>query len=240
MADVIKVEGVYKTYGETEVLKGVDLSVKKGERVAIIGSSGSGKSTLIRCLNGLETIDSGKVIIDGKLVKSTSSVAGKVGMVFQEFNLFPHYSVLDNVMKPCIAIKKLNKKKAKDTAFSMLELVRLKEKAEEYPANLSGGQKQRLAIARTLAMDPEIILFDEPTSALDPELAYEVFETIKSLETKGLTMIMVTHQIDMVMNFATRVIFLDKGKIEVDCSPETLKNSNNERLKSFLSKITSV
>lgn len=238
MEEIIRVKSLYKSYSDIDVLRGIDLSVKKGEFVCIIGSSGSGKSTLIRCLNGLEEIDSGSIEIDGKNLKDINLIAEKIGMVFQEFNLFPHYTVLDNIVKPCITVKKMSKKSAKDLAYSMLEMVKLGDKAKSYPISLSGGQKQRLAIARALSMSPEIVLFDEPTSSLDPELSHEVFDTIKSIASGGLTIVMVTHQMDIVLNFASRVIFLEDGKIAFDGNPEELLRSDNKKIQSFLSKIS--
>lgn len=237
MDALIQIKDIYKKFGKEEVLKGITTDIYKGEIVAIIGPSGSGKSTLIRCLNGLEKVDRGEIMIDGQSVESTKSVAGKVGMVFQSFNLFPHYTVLENIMKPCMIVRKMKEKEAKDLALSLLEIVRLQEKASEYPSNLSGGQKQRVAIARSLSMNPEIMLFDEPTSSLDPELAYEVFDTIKSIVRDELTILLVTHQMNMVTNFASRILFLENGLITLDGPPSLLMNTTNQRIQQFLEKI---
>ncbi len=237
MDALIKIREIYKSFGKDEVLKGITTDIHKGEIVAIIGPSGSGKSTLIRCMNGLEKLDRGEIIVDGLRVDNTKTVAGKVGMVFQSFNLFPHYTVIDNIIKPCRVVRKMKEKDAKELALSLLEKIRLVDKANEYPGNLSGGQKQRVAIARSLSMNPEIILFDEPTSSLDPELAYEVFDTIKSIVKDDLTILLVTHQMNMVTNFASRVLFLENGMITLDGTPDLLMNTSNERIQQFLERI---
>lgn len=238
MEPVIQIKQVYKEFGKLEVLKGIDLTVNKGEIIAVIGPSGSGKSTLVRCINGLEHVNRGTITIDGNLVKDTRSAAGKVGMVFQSFNLFPHYTVLENLTNPLRLIQKKEMTEARAIALSLLENVRLSEKADDYPNRLSGGQKQRVAIARALSMNPEIILFDEPTSSLDPELAYEVFDTMKSIVRDDLTMLIVTHQLSMVKNFATRVLFLEDGLITFDGTPEALFTSEKPRIKQFLERIS--
>lgn len=238
MEPVIHIKQVYKEFGKLEVLKGIDLTVNKGEIIAVIGPSGSGKSTLVRCINGLEHVNRGTITIDGNLVKDTRSAAGKVGMVFQSFNLFPHYTVLENLTNPLRLIQKKEMTEARAIALSLLENVRLSEKADDYPNRLSGGQKQRVAIARALSMNPEIILFDEPTSSLDPELAYEVFDTMKSIVRDDLTMLIVTHQLSMVKNFATRVLFLEDGLIAFDGTPEALFTSEKPRIKQFLERIS--
>lgn len=238
MEPVIHIKQVYKEFGKLEVLKGIDLTVNKGEIIAVIGPSGSGKSTLVRCINGLEHVNRGTITIDGNLVKDTRSAAGKVGMVFQSFNLFPHYTVLENLTNPLRLIQKKEMTEARAIALSLLENVRLSEKADDYPNRLSGGQKQRVAIARALSMNPEIILFDEPTSSLDPELAYEVFDTMKSIVRDDLTMLIVTHQLSMVKNFATRVLFLEDGLITFDGTPEALFTSEKPRIKQFLERIS--
>lgn len=237
MEPIVQVRNIYKDYNKTEVLKGISFDIFKGEIVSIIGSSGSGKSTLIRCINGLEKIKNGEIIVDKKVVGDSRSVIGKVGMVFQDFNLFPHYTVLENIVNPCKVIRKMNTDEAKELAMSLLKKVKLEDKINEYPKNLSGGQQQRVAIARALSMEPEVILFDEPTSSLDPELAYEVFNTMKSLAKEGFTMVIVTHQINMVTNFSNRVIFLENGKISFDGSPKELMETNNERVKQFIKMI---
>ncbi|KNF07527.1 glutamine transport ATP-binding protein GlnQ [Gottschalkia purinilytica] len=237
MEPIVQVRNIYKDYNKTEVLKGISFDIFKGEIVSIIGSSGSGKSTLIRCINGLEKIKNGEIIVDKKVVGDSRSVIGKVGMVFQDFNLFPHYTVLENIVNPCKVIRKMNTDEAKELAMSLLKKVKLEDKINEYPKNLSGGQQQRVAIARALSMEPEVILFDEPTSSLDPELAYEVFNTMKSLAKEGFTMVIVTHQINMVTNFSNRVIFLENGKISFDGSPKELMETDNERVKQFIKMI---
>ncbi|WP_022666318.1 amino acid ABC transporter ATP-binding protein [Desulfospira joergensenii] len=237
MDPLIQVKNISKSFGQTRVLDGISLSIDKGEILAIIGPSGSGKSTLIRCLNGLEKVDSGRVNIGGTLVESTQSVAGRVGMVFQQFNLFPHYTVLNNIVRPLETVKKLPAREARSKARALLEQVRLEDKEDQYPRSLSGGQQQRLAIARALSMTPDIMLFDEPTSSLDPELAFEVFETIRTIASRHMTMILVTHQMNMVKNFANRVLFLEKGNILFDGSFESLMASENSRIQQFLKKI---
>ncbi|MGC4018396.1 MAG: amino acid ABC transporter ATP-binding protein [Muricomes sp.] len=235
MVPLINVENILKSFGEKTVLDNLSLSVDKGEVVALIGSSGCGKSTLVRCIAGLETIQSGKITIDNVEVSSVKSVVGKVGMVFQNFNLFPHYTVLENVAKPLRTIKKRNKKESNEMGMRLLRKVHLEEQAEQYPATLSGGQKQRVAIARALAMNPEILIFDEPTSSLDPELAHEVFETIKELAEEGQTMVLVTHQINAIKNLATRVVFLSHGAVEAQGNvKEMFDESANEELNKFL------
>ena len=237
MDPLIQVKNISKSFGKTRVLKDVSLSISQGEILAIIGSSGSGKSTLIRCLNGLEKVDIGRVVVGGTLVESTNSVAGRVGMVFQQFNLFPHYTVLDNIVRPLETVKKSHSGTAHAQARALLKQVRLEDKEDQYPRSLSGGQQQRLAIARALSMAPDIMLFDEPTSSLDPELAFEVFETIRTIASCHMTVVLVTHQMNMVKNFATRVLFLEEGAIAFDGSFESLVTSGNRRIQQFLHKI---
>lgn len=237
MDALIQVENISKSFGKTKVLKDISLSISQGEILAIIGSSGSGKSTLIRCLNGLEKVDSGRVVVDGTLVESTHSVAGRVGMVFQQFNLFPHYTVLNNIVRPLETVKNFSAEAARSQAQTLLEQVRLDDKQDQYPRSLSGGQQQRLAIARALSMAPDIMLFDEPTSSLDPELAFDVFETIRTITSRHMTVVLVTHQMNMVKNFAKRVLFLEKGVIVFDGSFKSLINSKNSRIRQFLHKI---
>lgn len=235
MATVVEVKNLYKSYNKKQVLKGIDLNVNKGDVVAIVGSSGSGKSTLIRCIAGLEDYQSGELFLNDKKIMNPSDTVGTIGMVFQSFNLFPHYTVLDNIIKPLVTIKKMLSRDAKEKAEDLLKKVKLSEAASQYPSTLSGGQKQRVAIARALAMDPEILAFDEPTSSLDPELAHEVFQTINDLAEEGQTMLIVTHQLNAVSHFATRVAFLYDGIIEVDGScNEVFHESKNEKLKDFL------
>ena len=235
MVQLINVENISKTFGDKVVLNDLSLTIDKKEVVTLIGSSGCGKSTLVRCIAGLESIQKGKITIDNTEVKNVKSVAGKIGMVFQNFNLFPHYTVLDNVSKPLQTIKKMKKSEADELGRELLKKVHLEDQASQYPSTLSGGQKQRVAIARALAMNPEIMIFDEPTSSLDPELAYEVFETIRDLAEEGQTMIIVTHQINAIKNFATRVVFLSHGKIAAQGDVETMfGKSDNEELNKFL------
>lgn len=242
MEPLIELKDVHKSFKDLEVLKGVSLKIFPGEIVAIIGTSGSGKSTLIRCINGLEEIQSGDILINGCSMienkKHVRTMRKKIGMVFQNFNLFPHYTVLDNIIKPTIVVNKFNKEEATKLGESLLKKVKLEDKIYSYPSSLSGGQKQRVAIARALAMNPEIILFDEPTSALDPELAYEVLDTIKALADEGLTMIIVTHQIRFLSKLADRIIFVNDGVICEEGTPEyMLNNTENERLKRFLMRL---
>lgn len=235
MVQLINVENISKTFGDKVVLNDLSLTIDKKEVVTLIGSSGCGKSTLVRCIAGLESIQKGKITIDNTEVKNVKSVAGKIGMVFQNFNLFPHYTVLDNVSKPLQTIKKMKKSEADELGRELLKKVHLEDQASQYPSTLSGGQKQRVAIARALAMNPEIMIFDEPTSSLDPELAHEVFETIRDLAEEGQTMIIVTHQINAIKNFATRVVFLSHGKIAAQGDVETMfGKSDNEELNKFL------
>lgn len=235
MAELIKVNNISKSFGDNTVLKNLDLTIFKGEVIAIIGSSGSGKSTLVRCMAGLENTENGEILLKDKIIQNVKSTNGLIGMVFQNFNLFPHYTVLENLTKPCQTVKKMNSKDAKEKAMNLLKKVHLQDKFNQYPSTLSGGQKQRVAIARALSMDPEIIIFDEPTSSLDPELAHEVFETISTLAREGQTMVIVTHQINAIRHFATRVLFLNKGQIEEEGPPKYIfEECTNPKLKKFL------
>lgn len=235
MAELIKVNNISKSFGDNTVLKNLDLTIFKGEVIAIIGSSGSGKSTLLRCMAGLENTENGEILLKDKIIQNVKSTNGLIGMVFQNFNLFPHYTVLENLTKPCQTVKKMNSKDAKEKAMNLLKKVHLQDKFNQYPSTLSGGQKQRVAIARALSMDPEIIIFDEPTSSLDPELAHEVFETISTLAREGQTMVIVTHQINAIRHFATRVLFLNKGQIEEEGTPKYIfEECTNQKLKKFL------
>ena len=235
METVIEVKNLTKSFDERQVLKGINLKVNKGEVVAILGASGSGKSTLIRCIAGLENTQSGSMFLKGEEINSSNDVIGTIGMVFQSFNLFPHYTVEENITKPLMTVKKISALDAKEKAGELLKKVRLVDASQQYPDTLSGGQKQRVAIARALAMDPEILAFDEPTSSLDPELAHEVFHTIKELAEDGQTMLIVTHQLNAIRQFATRVVFIYDGKIEVDGSCEyVFEKSENEHLSDFL------
>lgn len=221
---MIRVEKLNKSFGELHVLKDVDLHVEESDVVCLIGASGSGKSTLLRCLNFLEFKDSGKIIIEGKEVDPTrdnlNSVRQQVGMVFQHFNLFPHKSVLENIIEAPVMVKGVKKEQAIEEARELLQKVGLLEKENEYPSRLSGGQKQRVAIARSLAMKPKIMLFDEPTSALDPELVGEVLETMKELAQEGMTMVVVTHEMGFAREVADWVCFLHAGRIEEVGKPD--------------------
>jgi polar amino acid transport system ATP-binding protein len=249
---MIKLENVYKSFGKLEVLKNINLEVTKGDVVCIIGPSGSGKSTLLRCLNHLERITEGRTIIDGELIdekikgkdslkvssKKVASVCAELGMVFQRFNLFPHLTALENIMEAPFTVKKIAKETAIEQGTLLLKKVGLEDKRDEYPSRLSGGQQQRVAIARALAMNPKIMLFDEPTSALDPELVGEVLEVMKQLAKDGMTMMVVTHEMGFAREVANRVIFMDKGEILEDSSPEEIfSNPKHERTKLFLQKI---
>src|SRR6056297_609977 len=240
--NIIDIIDIRKSFGALEVLKGVSLSIKKGEIISIIGSSGSGKSTLLRCINQLEQIDSGEILIHkcpiNKKSISQKKILKKTGMVFQQFNLFPHYSVLENISKPLMTVNKISKVKADKLAIDTLKMVKLEDKTNNYPLQLSGGQKQRVAIARELAMGSEIILFDEPTSAIDPELAFEVLSTIKSLANTGRTMLIVTHHINFAKEISDRIVFIAEGTICEEGPPcQVILNPKNARTKQFLNKI---
>lgn len=238
MEALIRIEGLTKSFGATDVLKGVNLTIHKGEVVAVIGSSGGGKSTLLRCMNLLEQPTSGAIYIDGiNIIDSHTNVdelRTKMGMVFQSFNLFNHLSVLNNCVLAQTKVLKVEKKEAIRIALHNLEKVGLKEKAPYKPFQLSGGQKQRVAIARALSMNPEVMLFDEPTSALDPEMVEEVLKVMKKLVSEGMTMVVVTHEIDFALNVATRVVFIDEGVIRFDDHPTKLKSSEDPRVRQFL------
>ncbi len=235
---IIEVNDLSKSYVGIPVLKLLNMKIDTGEVVAIIGASGSGKSTLVRCIAGLEKINSGEILLNGKRVNGTTSTNGKIGMVFQNFNLFPHYKVGQNVSMPLKTILKYNKSDADEKSKLLLDKVHMLDKYEQYPNNLSGGQQQRVAIARALAMEPEIMIFDEPTSSLDPGISHEVFETISDLAKEGQTMLIVTHQINAVRRFATRILFLNNEKIEADGTPDYIFNqSSNENLRHFLKQV---
>ena len=239
---MIRVEHLYKNFGQLEVLKDISVNIKKGEVIAIIGPSGSGKSTFLRCLNLLEEPTGGAIYIkDENLMDDKTDinlVRRNVGMVFQHFNLFPHKTVLENLTLAPMKVKNMKQKDIEEKAYKLLEKVGLKEKASAYPNQLSGGQKQRIAIARALAMDPEVILFDEPTSALDPEMIKEVLDVMKDLAEEGMTMIIVTHEMGFAKNVADRVFFMDRGNILEDDSPEVIfGNPKHERTKEFLNKV---
>jgi ABC-type polar amino acid transport system ATPase subunit len=238
---LVEIKDIYKSYDNLPVLQGVSLTISKGEILGIIGPSGSGKSTLIRCINGLEEIQAGEILIKGQTMsnrRESLKIRKKIGMVFQSFNLFPHYTVLENITNPCRVVNGMSKKRAEELGKSLLEKVRMQDKMNQYPGNLSGGEKQRVAIARVLAMEPEIILFDEPTSALDPELAYEVFDIIKILAEDGLAMVIVTHQIGFIKDLTHRIVFIDEGRICCSGTPDYILNrSGNPRLENFLMRI---
>lgn len=250
--EVIVVEKVSKSFGPLEVLKDIDLKVEKGEVICIIGPSGSGKSTLLRCLNHLERISCGRVLIEGDIVDEwqvgkeqlkvshtmITEICTKVGMVFQRFNLFPHKTVLENIIEAPMTVKRKSKQEAIEFALPLLKKVGLEDKKDEYPSRLSGGQQQRVAIARALAMEPEIMLFDEPTSSLDPELVGEVLSVMKQLAREGMTMLVVTHEMGFAREVANRVIFMDKGEILEESTPEQIfTNPKHERTKLFLQKV---
>ena len=237
---MIEIKGLKKSFGDLEVLKGIDQNVEEGEVLCIVGPSGSGKSTMLRCINHLEEPTGGEIYIDGELItgENLDRIRTKMGMVFQSFNLFPHMSVLDNLTCGPVNVKKEDKKAAEAKAMKLLERVGLAEKAGQFPRNLSGGQQQRVAIARALAMDPEVMLFDEPTSALDPEMVGEVLDVMKDLAKEGMTMVVVTHEMGFAKEVADKVIFMDGGYIIEQGTPEqVLTNPQMERTQDFLSKV---
>lgn len=235
----IEVKDLHKSFGQNEVLKGINCSVEKNEVVCIIGPSGSGKSTFLRCLNRLENYNSGTITIDGIDLNDKQSnirqIRKEVGMVFQQFNLFPHMKVIDNVTIAVTKVKKVPKKEAEEKAKALLEKVGVSEKCNEYPGSLSGGQQQRVAIARALAMDPKVMLFDEPTSALDPEIVGEVLAVMRQLAKDGMTMLVVTHEMGFAKDVADRVLFMDQGVIIEENTPaELFANPQNPRTRAFL------
>lgn len=239
---MINIKNLHKTFDKNEVLKGIDLDVNAGEVVVIIGPSGSGKSTFLRCLNLLEQPTDGIISFEGKnlLDKDTNidALRQKMGMVFQNFNLFPHKTVLDNLTISPIKVKKESAETAKEKALNLLEQVGLKEKSTSYPSSLSGGQQQRVAIARALAMNPDVMLFDEPTSALDPEMVGEVLSVMKALAVEGMTMVVVTHEMGFAREVADRVIFMDAGIIQEEGTPEEIFGQpKNPRTQDFLRKV---
>lgn len=238
----ISVKQLRKSFGHLEVLKGMDVEITEGEVVCLIGPSGSGKSTFLRCLNALEKITAGTVVVDGYHLTdkkiNINKVRENIGMVFQHFNLFANLNVIDNIMLAPVELKKMTKEEARAKGMELLAMVGLAEKAEVFPSKLSGGQKQRVAIARALAMNPDIMLFDEPTSALDPEMVGEVLEVMKNLARNGMTMVVVTHEMGFAREVANRVVFMDEGQIkEEGCPKEFFGNPKEPRLKDFLSKI---
>ncbi|MBR6595517.1 MAG: amino acid ABC transporter ATP-binding protein [Oscillospiraceae bacterium] len=239
---MICVRGLKKDFGKLSVLKGIDVDIRRGDVVCVIGASGSGKSTFLRCLNLLEKPTGGSIAFNGTDLTATKVDLDlhrqKMGMVFQQFNLFPHLTVLDNLTLAPVLVKKQAKAEAEARAMELLERVGLADRASAYPNQLSGGQKQRVAIVRALCMDPEVMLFDEPTSALDPEMVGEVLDVMKSLAKRGMTMIVVTHEMGFAREVSNRVLFMDEGVIAEDSTPEELfSNPRSERLKSFLAKV---
>lgn len=239
---MINVKQLSKSFGDNEVLKAIDLTVKEGEVVVIIGPSGSGKSTILRCLNLLEEPTSGEIFFEGQNITAPDSnidqIRQKMGMVFQSFNLFPHMSVVENLTITPVKIKKEDPTKAKEQALALLDHVGLKEKVDSYPASLSGGQQQRVAIARALAMNPDVMLFDEPTSALDPEMVGEVLAVMQDLAKKGMTMVVVTHEMGFAKEVADRVIFMADGIIQEEGTPEEIfEHPQNSRTQDFLNKV---
>ena len=238
----VEMIGVHKWYGEFHVLRDINLTVRRGERIVVCGPSGSGKSTMIRCINRLEEHQQGRIIVEGTELtndlKKIDEIRRDVGMVFQHFNLFPHLTVLENCTLAPIWVKKMPRKDAEEIAQKYLKRVKIPEQANKYPGQLSGGQQQRVAIARSLCMNPKIMLFDEPTSALDPEMVKEVLDTMVSLAQEGMTMIVVTHEMGFARQVANRVVFMDYGQIvETNAPEEFFKNPQHERTKLFLSQI---
>ena len=239
---MISFDKVHKSFGKLEVLKGIDLQIPKGQVVTLIGPSGSGKSTILRCINGLEMPTSGTVTVDGVNITDPKAdiqkVRRNIGMVFQHFNLFPHMTVMENMIYAPTHVTKVSKEEAQAKAMKLLELVGLTEKADAYPNKLSGGQKQRIAIARALAMEPQIMLFDEPTSALDPEMVKEVLEVIKGLAHTGITMALVTHEMGFAREVSDRICFIDDGQILEDTTPDQFfRQPATDRARAFLEKV---
>ncbi len=242
---MIEVKNLYKNFGkndEIKVLKGIDITIQKGEKVVVIGPSGGGKSTFLRCLNMLEVPSSGEIWFEGKLVdpkkRDINKLRQRMGMVFQHFNLFPHLTILDNITIAPIKLGLMSKKDAEERAYQLLARIGLRDKANAYPSQLSGGQKQRIAIVRALAMNPSVLLFDEPTSALDPEMVGEVLELMKELADEGMTMVVVTHEMGFAKEVGSRILFIDDGIIAEEAPPEEFfTNPKNPRLKDFLSKV---
>ena len=238
----LTVKDLHLSFGALDILKGVNLSVSKGEKIVIIGPSGAGKSTFLRCLNRLEEAKSGHIVFDGVDIMDKKTdinrVRSRMGMVFQHFNLFPHLTVLENITLAPVTLKLMNETQAEEKAYALLERIGLKDKAKSYPSQLSGGQKQRIAIVRSLAMGPEVLLFDEPTSALDPEMVGEVLQLMKEVAEEGMTMIVVTHEMGFAREVATRVLFMDGGVIAEEGEPEAIFSSpKSPRLQQFLGAI---
>ena len=241
VSDIIHIDNLNKWYGEFHVLKDISLQVRAGEKIVICGPSGSGKSTLIRCINALESYQSGSLTVQGTTLndnKDTRAVREDVGMVFQQFNLFPHLTVMENLVLAPVRVRNLSEKEAHETAMHYLDRVKMQEYTDKFPAQLSGGQQQRVAIARALCMKPRIMLFDEPTSALDPEMIGEVLETMTGLAASGMTMLCVTHEMGFARQVANRIIFMDEGRIiEVNNPENFFNNPSSDRLRLFLSQI---
>ena len=238
----IRVTGLKKDFGDNHVLRGIDIDIKQGEVVCVIGPSGSGKSTFLRCLNRLEEATSGEILVDGESITDPKADVDRIrrhmGMVFQQFNLFPHYTVKQNLMWAPVELKLKTKEEAEKKALELLSRVGLADKVDAMPKSLSGGQQQRVAIARALCMDPDIMLFDEPTSALDPEMVCEVLDVMRELADEGMTMVCVTHEMGFAHDVADRVVFVDQGVIQEQGTPqEVIDHPRNERTKSFLSKV---
>ena len=239
---IVEAQNVHKSFGDLEILKGVNLEIQEKEVVVICGPSGSGKSTFIRCINGLEKIDAGSITVGGLAIHDpqtkTTEISKKIGMVFQDFNLFPHMTVLDNITLAPRKVKKMPKEEAEELALTLLEQVGIRDQAHKYPRATSGGQKQRVAIARALAMQPDLMLFDEPTSALDPEMIAEVLDVMKNLAQEGMTMVVVTHEMAFAREVADTVIFFDDGNIVEKAPPEKLFTApEQDRTKKFLAQI---
>lgn len=239
---LIKVEGLKKSFGDHEVLKGIDYKIQKGDKIVVIGPSGSGKSTFLRCLNLLETPTAGKIWFDGQCItdKKTdiNEIRKHMGMVFQHFNLFNNLTIMKNITLAPTKLKIMSKEEANENALRLLSMVGLSDKADAYPSQLSGGQKQRVAIVRSLAMNPKVMLFDEPTSALDPEMVGEVLQVMKDLANEGMTMVVVTHEMGFAREVASKVVFIDDGIIQEENTPvDFFQNPQNARLKDFLSKV---
>lgn len=239
---LIKVEGLKKSFGDHEVLKGIDYNIQKGDKIVVIGPSGSGKSTFLRCLNLLEVPTEGKIWFDGQCItdKKTdiNEIRKHMGMVFQHFNLFNNLTIMKNITLAPVRLKVMSKEEANENALRLLSMVGLSDKADAYPSQLSGGQKQRVAIVRSLAMNPKVMLFDEPTSALDPEMVGEVLQVMKDLADEGMTMVVVTHEMGFAREVASKVVFIDDGIIQEENTPvEFFQNPQNARLKDFLSKV---
>lgn len=239
---MIRINGLCKDFGKNRVLNGISTEIKKGEVVVVIGPSGSGKSTFLRCMNLLEMPTEGQVIFEGQNITDPhidiNKIRTKLGMVFQQFNLFPHKTVVENIMVSPVMVKKVSKEEAYSKALSLLNMVGLTEKENAYPSSLSGGQQQRIAIARALAMEPDVMLFDEPTSALDPEMVGEVLAVMKQLATEGMTMVIVSHEMGFAREVGDRILFMDQGQIlEEGCPDELFKHPQHPRTQDFLSKV---